>query len=299
MGSPSPPATLKEALRAATGRLRAGNIETPGLDARLLLAAAFGLDQAAMLRDPDQILGACGLVRFESFITRRLAREPVSRIVRRRWFHGRELEIGPDTLDPRPETETLVEGVLATLRERFGGSHPALRILDLGTGTGAILVSLLAELPNARGVGTDISQAALDIAKTNAARAGVAERAEFVRSDWLQNVEGIFDVVVSNPPYIASGDIGQLDPEVAGYDPPAALDGGLDGLDAYRRIIARVADVLADNGLVALEVGAGQASDVTRLCRELGRLVPLAPSARWLDLSGHLRCVAAVKQART
>ena len=283
--------TLDATVRRLAASFRAAGLEQPALDARLIVAAVLDLDQVAMVREPDRMLSAAAFDATERMAARRLRHEPISRILGRRWFHGLEFEIDPSTLDPRPETETLVEGVLTRLRER--AIADPIRILDLGAGSGAILIALLAALPSATGVGTDISPQALDVARRNASKHGVADRADFRNTDWFVGVDPTtYDVIVSNPPYIPSHEVAVLDRDVRDYDPLAALDGGLDGLDAYRTLTAGAAAYLAPTGLLVMEVGAGQAEDVGRLC-EVAGLVAEAPTALWRDLSGHQRCVAA------
>jgi len=253
--------TLNQAFVEAACALRQGGIETPELDARLLLCHAAGLTHeayTAQTRDPlrpeaGEALGAA--------IARRLKREPVARITGTREFYGRKFHLDPHALDPRPDTETLIEAALAHLARK--GLHDSpLKLLDLGTGTGCILVTLLAELPRARGLGTDMSHGALASAAKNAERLGVGGRAAFVAADWLDAVEGKFDLILSNPPYLVSGEIAALADEVAAYDPILALDGGPDGLDAYRRIAAGAGDVLAEGGRLFVEIGAAQAEAV-------------------------------------
>lgn len=290
-------ATLGDLLKRATGRLRAAGVERPALDARILVATALAVDQAALLREPGRPVTMSEAETLERFLVRRAAHEPVSRIVGRRWFHGHEMEVTPATLDPRPETETLVDGVLACINERFGGSQAGLRILDLGTGTGAIIIALLAALPNATGVGTDISRDALAVARRNASATGVDERLMLVGTHWSVGVEGPFDIIVSNPPYIPTRDIEALERDVRNHDPLTALDGGEDGLEAYREIVTGAVERLDDDGLLAFEVGAGQAGSVASLCEGVGNLQLDTSYERWRDLSGHLRCVAAYKRA--
>lgn len=286
--------TLAMTLRRLAADFASAGIDTPMLDARLLAADALGLDPVQLLRDPDRVLSVACTARIDGLAARRLQREPVSRILGRRWFHGLEFAIEPATLDPRPETETLVDGVLTRARHGSVPGGARCRILDLGTGSGAILIALLAALPEATGVGTDISEAALAVARGNARRHGVDSRARFQAAEWLQGMGGArFDVVVSNPPYIARATIADLDPEVARYEPIEALDGGPDGLEAYRAIIGAVASVLSPGGLLVLEIGLGQAEPVTRMCLETRRLCPETASPVWHDLSGHVRCVAA------
>ena len=287
------PATVDGTLRRTVATFREAGLETPGLDARLLLEAALGLDSVSLLREPGRVLTVADVATIQEMAARRLRREPVSRIVGRRWFYGLEFEIDPATLDPRPETETLVEGVLTRLREHGLADGRPLRLLDLGTGSGAILIALLVALPSATGLGTDISPAALAVARRNASRHGVVNRAEFGNADWLAGVDRLkFDVIVSNPPYIATGELPALEAEVARYDPRAALDGGTDGLAAYRALISAVPAFLAPTGLLVVEVGAGQDQQVSRLCEDAG-LVAEPTTPLWKDLSGHVRCVAA------
>ena len=283
--------TLDGTVRRLAASFRSAGLEQPARDARLIVAAVLDLDQVAMLRTPDRLLSVAEVDAAERMAARRLQHEPVSRILGRRWFHGLEFEIDPSTLDPRPETETLVEGVLTRLRER-AFAEPV-RILDLGAGSGAILIALLAALPTATGVGTDISPQALDVARRNASKHGVADRADFRNADWFVGVDpATYDVIVSNPPYIPSHEVAVLDRDVRDFDPLAALDGGLDGLDAYRTLTAGAAAYLAPAGMLVMEVGAGQAEAVARLCEVTG-LVAEPPTALWRDLSGHQRCVAA------
>ena len=284
--------TLAAAQRRVAQAFAAAGLETPALDARLLVAGALGLDRAAMVRAPERSIAPTEVKRIEAFAARRLAREPVSRILGTRAFHGLEFEIGPATLDPRPETETLVDGVLRLVAggETPGGVAP--RILDLGTGSGAILIALLAALPEASGLATDISMEALAVAGRNAGRHGFAGRIRLLKSDWLADVNGLFDVVVSNPPYIESAGIKSLAPEVAEHDPRAALDGGADGLEAYRAIIATAGRVLSNGAWLALEHGVGQDKAVQQLCNDAGSFESGTGFRRWPDFSGRIRCVA-------
>lgn len=296
----APPARRGDVVRALAARFTAARIDAPGADARHLVAAALGIDSAGLIATADAAVTPREADAIGRLAARRLDREPVSRILGRRWFYGLELDIGPATLDPRPETETLVDGVLATLSAEAAAAADAgrptergPRILDLGTGSGAILIALLSAMPRATGVGVDISEAALAVAWRNAERHGVADRARLQRGSWLDGLDGeVFDLIVSNPPYIARDVIGTLDPEVRCFDPRVALDGGADGLDAYRAIISRVGAHLAAEGLLVLEVGDGQAADVVRLFAGSGRLEPEPPSPLWHDLSGRVRCVA-------
>lgn len=260
-------------------------IASADLDARVLVCAALRLDHAALVRDPDAPLGP-GAEALARFCARRLAREPVSRIVGHREFWGARFELGPATLDPRADTETLIEAVLA----RLGGGQ-SLRVLDLGVGSGAILGALLQSLPDAFGVGVDLSAEACAIARNNLAANGFAGRVHVVCGDWAAPVRGRFDVIVSNPPYIPRADIAGLAPEVRLFDPRLALDGGTDGLDAYRAIIPASAGLLAQGGLIALEFGAGQGADVAALVRA----APFTAIEFRLDLEGRQRIISAFR----
>jgi len=284
--------TIGEAVHRVGRAFREAGLEAPELDALILVAEGAGVSLSTLLATPEHRLDADASRRIASYRARRLAREPVSRIIGRREFRGLALELSAATLDPRPATETVVETALDLVRQGVvrGGGMP--RILDLGSGTGAILIALLAELPEASGVGTDIAPAALDVARRNAERHGVAERADFRCTDWMSGVTEVFDLVVANPPYIASRHIAALEPEVAQYDPRLALDGGEDGLAAYRGILGGVHRVLGPTGWLLLEVTPEAAGAVFELCRLQG----LAPDAErpWLhtDLAGQPRCVA-------
>jgi release factor glutamine methyltransferase len=252
--------------RAASVLAQAG-IETPKRDARVLLLEAAGIDHAALLRDPDAPLGEDAAARLQAFVERRLQREPVSRILGRREFWGLTLTVTPDVLDPRADTETLVAAALDELR---GRREESLRLLDLGTGSGALLCACLSEFPRGFGIGVDRSEAACRIARENLIRCGFAGRGAIVCGDWGAALAGGFDLVVSNPPYIASGTIEGLAPEVRGHDPRPALDGGADGLAAYRAIAADLGRLCAPGGLAILEIGFDAAESVTTLFRQAG-----------------------------
>jgi release factor glutamine methyltransferase len=275
-----PPDTVAGLLKAAQRDLEAAEIETAALDARLLLQAAAGLEHGDIIADPNRPLGTAERTRFADMISRRLAHEPVSRILGEREFFGRRFKVTPATLDPRPDTENLVEEALALL-----APDKPLRVLDLGTGTGAIIISILAERPLAVGLGTDVSAAALAVAQSNAERHAVLSRLKFVRGNWFEGISGHFDLIVSNPPYIPGADIAGLAPEVRVHDPRPALCGGADGLDAYRQIAAGARCHLAADGRVAVEIGAGQEKDVEALFSKAGMKI----SGQRRDLAGRLR----------
>jgi release factor glutamine methyltransferase len=283
--------TLRKAFVEAASVLRHGGIETPELDARLLVCHAASLTHEAYIAGARDELAPATRARLDAAIERRLKHEPVARITGSREFYGRDFLLDPHALDPRPDTETLIEAALAHL-ERRGLRDRPLRLLDLGTGTGCILVTLLAELPRAQGIGTDKSGAALALAEANARRHGVASRASFLVADWLDAVTGKFDLVLSNPPYLASSEIAGLAADVAAYDPILALDGGPDGLDAYRRIAARAGEVLAQGGRLLVEIGATQADSVAGILRGAGLKVDAEQGIR-PDLGGRPRSVVA------
>ncbi|HKS17649.1 MAG TPA: peptide chain release factor N(5)-glutamine methyltransferase [Bradyrhizobium sp.] len=286
--------TLDAARRALTTRLRSAGVESAELDARLLIGAALGLDLTGLVVQANRALSAGESIRLETLAARRLAGEPVARILGTREFWGLPLQLSAATLVPRPDTETVVEYALELLRAD-GIKSRALRIADLGTGTGAILLALLSELPGAQGVGTDISAAALQIARQNAARLGFADRTNFVECDFAAALSGPFDLIVSNPPYVRSADIAQLAPEVRDHDPHLALDGGADGLDAYRALIAPAACLLAPGAALVVEAGQGQAAQIEALMTNAGLTLPGPPKA---DLAGVRRAVGARRLPR-
>ncbi len=277
--TPAPllPASL---LPPAIARLRAAGVADPARDARLLLAHALGLPPERVslaLHDPAP---ADTAARFAALIDRRAARQPVSQIIGRRLFWGRSFIVTPDVLDPRPETETLIAAALA---------EPFARVLDLGTGSGAILLTLLAEAPQASGLGVDLSPAALDVARANTCALGLAGRADFVLSDWFVAVAGRFDLIVANPPYIAAAEMPALAPETRDWEPHLALTPGGDGLDACRAISAGAAAHLAPGGRLLVETGPTQGAAVAALMRKAGlQAVEILP-----DMDGRDRVVIA------
>jgi release factor glutamine methyltransferase len=282
--------TVGSALRQATADLRRAGVESAGDDARRLLGAALGLAAAQILAGPERPLRPEEIESFARCVARRLAREPVSRILGARDFYGRSFAISPATLDPRPDSETLIAAALELAASEACLARP-LRILDVGTGSGCLLLTLLAELPGAVGVGTDTSTAALDVARGNAQRLGVAHRAQWLAADALEAVRGPFDLLISNPPYIPTREIVGLDPEVRCYDPPSALDGGEDGLRFFHRLIARMGDVVVD-GWAVLEVGHDQADAVAALLASRGPATSAVDIRFYRDVAGRRRCVA-------
>ena len=285
------PQTLHALHRQLVTAFRKAKIAAPELDARILVCHACGVSHETFVAEPERTVGKAELQLAGKLAERRFAREPVSRIVGEREFWGLEFELSPDTLDPRPDTETLVEAALDVAR-MLGGGDP-LSILDIGTGSGCILVSLLFNNNTAKGIGTDISEKALEVARTNAARHGVDARAQFMCTNWADGLADRFDLVVANPPYIPAGEISNLEPEVHSYDPRRALDGGLDGLDAYRAIIPLLCEVLACHGWVLFEVGQGQADAVCELLADQEGSLAFDEIRRWDDLGGRVRCVGA------
>jgi release factor glutamine methyltransferase len=279
--------TVTGARRALAKNFRAAGIDSAELDARILVGHVLALDHAALAAASARRLDADERDAIAALERRRLAREPVARIIGSKEFWSLKLSISSATLVPRPETEAVVEVALAAI-DAGGPRTRLLRIADLGTGSGALLLALLAELPNAIGVGTDTSLAALLVARKNARRLGLA-RAAFVGGDLAAALGGQMDMIVSNPPYIASSDIAALDPEVRDYDPRTALDGGCDGLDTYRAIAAAAPALLKPGGALVVELGAGQAQSVAALCSAAG----LAPSTPQPDLGGVPRVLLA------
>ena len=287
-------ASIAVARRLIAGAFRREGLDSPELDARVLIGHALGLDHAA-LAAATRMLSAQEANAISALAARRLAREPVARIVGVREFWGFEFRLMPATLVPRPESETVVETALAAI-DAGGGRTRSLRMADLGTGSGALLLALLSELPNAIGVGTDVSLLALETARENARCHGLANRAHFVACDFGAALSGPFDLIVSNPPYIASGEIAGLAPEVREHDPLLALDGGVDGLDGYRATAADARRILAPDGALVVELGAGQASAVAALL--LGGGIVAGPPA--YDVAGQPRALPArLTYART
>ncbi|WP_106753825.1 peptide chain release factor N(5)-glutamine methyltransferase [Pannonibacter carbonis] len=247
--------------RLLRDRFREAHVPTPELDARILVAAALGIEPGALLLSQDFAVSDDAAALATRYGERRLSGAPVGRILGQREFFGLGLELSSGTLEPRPDTEILVEAVLARSVDR------ALRLADLGTGTGAILLALLAHLPQAQGLAVDLSMDALATARRNAVRHGLSDRVLFLCGDYAAALAGGLDVIVSNPPYISHPELAVLAPEVALHDPVLALDGGVDGLDAYRRIVPEAADLLVQGGLLALEIGAAQGASVGGLLR--------------------------------
>ncbi len=279
--------TIAELTRQAERELAEAGVENPAVDARIFAAKAVGRDRAWLAAHGDHVPSSEEIAAMKEMLRRRgIGREPVARILGQREFWGLPFALNAATLEPRPDSETLISATLS-LKGGNGGKSAARHVLDLGTGSGCLLLALLSEWPNARGVGVDISPIAVKQAQENATRLGLDERAEFKTGDWLAATDGKFDVVISNPPYIPSGDISGLMPEVRDHDPRAALDGGDDGLDAYRRIIPLLPSLMAANGLAVLEVGEGQADAVAEMLKRAGS----RETAAHRDYGGIFRCV--------
>lgn len=277
--------TVDALIAAGAAELGAAGIEAARREARLLLAMASARSVEQLVAWPEHMVDPAHRRAFEALIARRARREPIAQILGCREFWSLPLLTTRDTLTPRPDSETVIEAALARIPDR----SRSLRILDLGTGTGCLLLALLSELPNATGIGTDMSVAALHVARHNAETLGLAARAQFVAADWDFGLSGRFDLIVSNPPYIATDEIADLEPEVRDYEPRLALDGGPDGLAAYRTLAPRICTRLCPGGIAILEVGRGQADAVERILRAAG----LDPKGRHHDLSGVERCVIA------
>jgi release factor glutamine methyltransferase len=282
-----PGVSVGTARRLLAKAFRGAGLDSPELDARILAGHALSLDHSALAASSERPLETEEVVALAELACRRLEREPIARILGMREFWGLALQVTPATLVPRPETETVVEAALAAI-DAWGPRMRALRILDLGTGTGALLLALLSELPNAFGVATDASLPALQSARGNAERLALASRARFVTCDFGAALGGGFDLVVSNPPYVASGDIAALAPEVR-HDPRLALDGGPDGLACYRAIATDAARLLAPGGHIVVELGLGQEAAVAGFMKAGG----LAVSPARHDLSGIPRALVA------
>ncbi len=283
--------TIEAARRKLAEQFRTNAVDSAELDARILVGHLLGVDLTGVIAAAARLITDDEAGRLEAMARRRLAGEPIARILGRKEFWGMSLRLSAATLVPRPDTETVVE---LALEMRHAALRPnrRLRIADIGTGSGAILLALLSELPDADGVGTDISAAAVAAARSNAADLGLGGRATFVACDYATALSGTFDLIVSNPPYIRSVDIAGLAPEVRDHDPHRALDGGTDGLDAYRALIPQAARLLAPGGALVVEVGHDQSGEVELLMTAAGLTREGPPRA---DLAGNRRAVAGRK----
>ena len=275
-------ASRAEALGAAASALRATGIDAPRRDARVLMQHALGLAPEALLAEDHVLLGEGEARRLAELVRRRAAREPIAYLTGRREFWSLDFAVDRSALVPRPESETLVEAVLA--RAPRLPAQP--RVLDLGTGTGCLLVALLSEIPDAVGLGIDVSAAAVALAQGNARRHGLGMRASFAVADWGAPLAARFDIVVSNPPYVSAQELASLALEIARHEPRTALAGGDDGYESYRRLAPQIARLLAPRGLAAIELGAGMADEVESLFVASG----LVEISRRRDLAGIERC---------
>lgn len=282
--------SLEGLFQDARRRLTESGIASPDLDASLLLEHATGFTKLTRLTNANREVSSDLTARFEECISRRLRREPVHRIIGEREFYGLPLKLTSATLVPRPDTETLVDLVLPFAKDMVARTGTC-RILDMGTGTGAIALALLASVPDAVALASDISGEALKVAMHNAETLGLADRFETAQSDWFETISGQFDLIVSNPPYIRSADIAGLDADVRDFDPAAALDGGEDGLEPYRVLAERSAQFLAEGGAIAVEIGHDQKQDVTILFENRG----FRRFGARKDYSGHDRALFFVK----
>lgn len=284
--------TIAETRRSLTQSFRDARLDSPALDARLLVGHALGLDHTGLARAASQTLSAAEIGRIERLAARRLRHEPVARIVGRKEFWGLSLAVTPSVLVPRPDSETVVATALSAV-ESGGGRKRALRLADLGVGSGALLLALLKELPHAFGIGTDCDSGALAVAHGNAAALALAGRAGFIACDYGCALAGGFDLVIANPPYIRTSDIAGLAPEVRDFDPRGALDGGADGFDSYRAIAADALRLLAPGAPVIVEIGVGQAPGVAALFTAGGLSVDATVAT---DLAGVPRALVAWRE---
>jgi release factor glutamine methyltransferase len=252
-----------DALRAGAGFL--SNIETPQLDARVLLKAALNIDEAELIARANEMLSEAEASRYAEFLYRRFDHEPVAYITGVKEFWSLAFRVTPDVLIPRSDSECLIES--AVERRPTQGAY---RILDLGTGSGCLLLALLSEFTNGAGVGVDRSEAALSIAIQNAERLGLSNRTSFLAGDWLAPVEGVFDIIITNPPYIPDGDQQKLGRDVADYEPAGALFGGAEGLDSYRRILSKLVPYMAEEALLVMECGADQTKALAGMVHKAG-----------------------------
>ncbi|MBK6895094.1 MAG: peptide chain release factor N(5)-glutamine methyltransferase [Alphaproteobacteria bacterium] len=274
--------TLGEIFQTIKKSLEAGGIEHPGFEARLIIERRTGLDQAVLISEPARLVSQTQRHKILDDVSQRLSGKSLHRIYGEREFWGLPFYMGPQTLEPRPDTETLISVALAL----FGGELPA-KVLDLGTGSGCILLSLLKEWPDSEGIGVDLSFETLKVAQENAERLGVRDRARFICGSWAEALKGPFELVVSNPPYIVRSEIPGLAPEVRDHDPILALDGGEDGLEAYRQIFSMLPRLISRSGKALFEIGSEQEESVMRLAEKYGFSIRKAHR----DLAGRPRVV--------
>ncbi len=277
---------IKSITKELTREFSEIGIDTAVLDARWLIEAVSGVNQTILFLEPEIALTEEQFLQLQAMVERRKKFEPVAKILGEKEFYGRAFKVTKDVLDPRPDTETLIDVVLKSQT-----NTAALRFLDVGVGSGAIAITLLCEKPNWQGVASDISDKALVIANENSENLSVADRLTFVKTSWMSGIDGSFDFIVSNPPYIGSFEIDELSQDVKGYDPVLALDGGRDGLEAYRRIALTSGALLKPKGKIYLEIGYMQASQVIDIFRSAGFSIPKTPDCVTKDLGGNDRVI--------
>ena len=280
------PNTVGGHILAVANQLRVAGIDEPRREARLLLCRALGVDRASLISLNDRNLNDGEIRRLKNLAGRRSQREPMAYILGEREFWSLSFRLGPNVLIPRPDSETVVEAVLDALPNRDGRR----RILDMGTGSGCLLLALLSELHGAEGIGTDVNPRAVTVARANAVRLGLDDRARFVCADWGSPLVGKFDIIVANPPYVAAGVIDDLAPEISRYEPRLALSSGEDGTDCFCQLAPHAARLLAPGGFAAVEIGAGQAATVSNIFARCGLVV----AERRRDLGGAERCLVLV-----
>jgi len=282
-------ATIADALTNAARYLAAAGIHGARAEARLLVGHVLDARPELLVAHPDRVIDAQALSQIQALVSRRADREPMSHLLGRREFWGLDFKVDRRVLDPRPDSETVITAVLACLEDRAA----ELGILDLGTGTGCLLLALLSELPGAQGTGVDMSTGAVAVARDNAASLGFGDRSRFLVDDWAAAINGSFQVIVANPPYVASPDMAALAPEIARFEPMLALDGGPDGFGCYGDLAAAIARLLAPGGFAVVEIGSGQAIEVTEIFSALG----LHARHVHRDLAGIERCLMLKRDA--
>lgn len=278
---------LSDILADASFRLRSSGVQSNSLDARLLLSFVLGLSQEKLLANPDLIISQKKHNDFQRLIKRRIEREPISQLTGKREFYGQDFMVSSSVLDPRPDSEVLIESIL----EHYPNPESNLKILELGVGSGCLILSILSKFSNSSGIAIDIKQEALEVAKTNSKSLRLSDRIKFIRSDWFaklnKSVDG-FDLIISNPPYIPTDQIPHLQPEIFKYEPKVALDGGFDGLECYRKISKEVSSFLKDGGYLFIEIGFNQDQPIIKIFEQESGL-KLTGSKK--DLSGITRCL--------
>jgi release factor glutamine methyltransferase len=286
-------ATIGTILQRMRSRLTAAASDTPDIDARVIVESVLDLDWASLVRDYDRPVAAHEAERIDQLVARRLNHEPIAYLVGSREFWGLPFRVNKSTLIPRPDSETLVERAIVLAQEKINPlGNEDLTILDLGTGSGCLILALLSELEQARGVGVDSSADALEIARENAERLGLINRVDFIHGDWARDIERRFDLVIANPPYIAESDLSRLAPDVFQFEPHVALCGGADGLDIYRRLAKELPFVIKPGGYILLEIGIDQREDVEQIIFDGDHLMFLYGVP---DLAGTIRCLVGQK----